>query len=367
MHSSTSKNGKDGTEHELPPLAADQVLSLPTEQQHSSPTKKDHAGIVTPVPSTNDTRTKFPKRPFEDVSSLDCSEGGFAAFAKRHRLFQSFHDTYLRNNADYRTGHMWGGVDPSQQFYFEPQGFIHPVNVPERRFMFHEDRNQNRRYLTETKNSPNGVIDVSDKISSGESSKLVLVGGRRSSQDGIQSRSLTMAPINNETKNDPASKSWFFSNVLTSSEKRAPKKAPNTLLELRQHHSTDVAPVVRSSEFSRAPHIPCHGAESAVLELCKHDVLLGRGGHSITHSGNVQMRQVIVDWLPAYSRGSMVAKSRIVDQVVRYVFAHGGRFLERKNGFGWIVISRKESREKVKQRFREEASGRTKKKPKSRM
>jgi hypothetical protein len=98
-----------------------------------------------------------------------------------------------------------------------------------------------------------------------------------------------------------------------------------------------------------------------------HDVLLGRGGGTNNHTGNVQFRQLVNKHKMRYLACSKVEKPKVAREVVQlwHKLRPPGRFLQRKDetkkGPGsvsdatiiWIVVGDKKAREKASQCLRE--------------
>ena len=82
------------------------------------------------------------------------------------------------------------------------------------------------------------------------------------------------------------------------------------------------------------------------------DVLVGRGRPFQEHSGNVRYLEVVDSNMLRYQESKdRASKSAIFRDVIRYIHAEGGRFLQCKNG-KWVEAPDSAAREKVSHSFR---------------
>jgi hypothetical protein len=87
------------------------------------------------------------------------------------------------------------------------------------------------------------------------------------------------------------------------------------------------------------------------------DVLFGRGKTNQEHSGNVVMRNIIAEYIPAYRVATKPEKGRIPLQVVQRIKREGGRFLKRDTDHGWwLQVSDETARQKISMSFRTTSS-----------
>merc|ERR1712113_804580 len=96
-------------------------------------------------------------------------------------------------------------------------------------------------------------------------------------------------------------------------------------------------------------------AEAAFCEPTDLDVLLGRGGLTNNHAGNVRYREEVEKVKPMYfSCRTKNEKKEVSELLVAYVQDYGGRFLEKdQTTKKWILASAKAARKKASQALRE--------------
>jgi len=84
------------------------------------------------------------------------------------------------------------------------------------------------------------------------------------------------------------------------------------------------------------------------------DVLLGRGGATNAHSGNVRFRRIIAQHQQEYLKARKREKVGIARRIVGIVQSNGGRFLKRTdNAQNWVQVTDKRAQEKASQALRE--------------
>ena len=92
------------------------------------------------------------------------------------------------------------------------------------------------------------------------------------------------------------------------------------------------------------------------VQVQRHDVLLGRGGETNHHLGNIQYRQLVKASQPAYLAAKRRDKPRIAAAIVAVVRARSGRFLKKHLGdHTWRDVGNVRAREKTSQALREGA------------
>ncbi len=91
-----------------------------------------------------------------------------------------------------------------------------------------------------------------------------------------------------------------------------------------------------------------------IVEITENDVLSGRGGKINAHPGNVQFRNIIVQFKHAYKQANRFEKMMISDTVVKNIRSLNppGRFLAEVKG-SWVDIGEDKARSKVSQALRE--------------
>ena len=84
------------------------------------------------------------------------------------------------------------------------------------------------------------------------------------------------------------------------------------------------------------------------------DVLFGRGKNSMTHPGNVRMREIIESKLGEYESSRQLAKTKISSQVVHSIKDAGGRFLKQDASGNWEEVDTETCRDKISHLFRDQ-------------
>jgi hypothetical protein len=94
--------------------------------------------------------------------------------------------------------------------------------------------------------------------------------------------------------------------------------------------------------------------QKPVFQVGRSDVLLGRGGETNHHIGNIQYRQLVKACQGAYLAAKRRDKPKIAFAIVRVVRCRNGRFL-RKEVDSWLDVGNTRAREKTSQALREGA------------
>jgi len=85
------------------------------------------------------------------------------------------------------------------------------------------------------------------------------------------------------------------------------------------------------------------------------DILLGRGGGSNHHNGNIAYRKQILFLQPSYKTLGRDEKTSTSKDVLKWVQTRGGRFLKREcKGSPWYIVTDATARQKVSQALRED-------------
>ena len=96
--------------------------------------------------------------------------------------------------------------------------------------------------------------------------------------------------------------------------------------------------------------------DEIIFQVQRYDVLLGRGGETNHHVGNIQYRQLVKACQPAYLAAKRRDKPRIAVAIVQVVRAHSGRFLKKHpHDSTWVDVGNIRAREKTSQALREGA------------
>jgi hypothetical protein len=93
-----------------------------------------------------------------------------------------------------------------------------------------------------------------------------------------------------------------------------------------------------------------------IVQVQKNDVLLGRGGETNHHIGNIQYRQLVKLCQPAYLEAKRRDKPKIAERIVHAVRCLSGRFLKKDPETStWRDVGNTRAREKTSQALREGA------------
>lgn len=96
--------------------------------------------------------------------------------------------------------------------------------------------------------------------------------------------------------------------------------------------------------------------DETIVHVQRNDVLLGRGGETNHHIGNIQYRQLVKACQPAYLAAKRRDKPRIAAAIVGVVRARSGRFLKKHSvDNSWKDVGNTRAREKTSQALREGA------------
>lgn len=110
----------------------------------------------------------------------------------------------------------------------------------------------------------------------------------------------------------------------------------------------------KKKKRKRAPRKKIIPQNKQYLEYTDNDVLMGRGGKSNHHPGNMKYRQEIERVQEDYKKtDDKDEKTRISEELVTHVQSYGGNFLE-KDDIGWYIIDDVVARRKVSQALRED-------------
>lgn len=99
---------------------------------------------------------------------------------------------------------------------------------------------------------------------------------------------------------------------------------------------------------------PLPKPEDPVPRVQVNDVLLGRGGETNHHVGNIEYRRLVKASQPAYLAAKRRDKPRIAASIVQVVRARSGKFLKKMPGDNnWHDVGNNRAREKTSQALRE--------------
>jgi hypothetical protein len=94
--------------------------------------------------------------------------------------------------------------------------------------------------------------------------------------------------------------------------------------------------------------------EATKNEPQENDVLLGRGGGTNNHSGNVAFRSIVARHQAEYLQAKKKDKVTIARRIVGLVHKNGGKFLRKNTTSGeWEEVAEKKATEKTSQALRE--------------
>jgi hypothetical protein len=110
------------------------------------------------------------------------------------------------------------------------------------------------------------------------------------------------------------------------------------------------------SDNNKPADIPKPDEALVQVQVQRHDVLLGRGGETNHHLGNIQYRMLVKACQPAYLAAKRRDKPRIAAAIVTVVRARSGRFLKKHaSDNAWRDVGNIRAREKTSQALREGA------------
>lgn len=110
----------------------------------------------------------------------------------------------------------------------------------------------------------------------------------------------------------------------------------------------------KTKKRKRAPRKKIVPVNKKYMTFTDDDVLMGRGGKSNHHKGNIRYRREIERLQEQYKEtGDKDEKTSISEQLVTLIQSYGGNFLE-KDEHGWYVIDDVIARRKASQALRED-------------
>lgn len=111
-----------------------------------------------------------------------------------------------------------------------------------------------------------------------------------------------------------------------------------------------------SMELDHSAYAPIPKPTDVIVQFQRNDVLLGRGGETNHHTGNIQYRQLVKICQPAYLLAKRRDKPKIAERIVHAVRCLSGRFLKRDpESNTWRDVGNTRAREKTSQALREGA------------
>jgi len=151
----------------------------------------------------------------------------------------------------------------------------------------------------------------------------------------------------------PYSTSMFASAGSSQQQAKASIDVPTTL-SIKAEIPVATEGTYAKKKRKRAPRKKIIPVNKIYKEYKEDDVLMGRGGKSNHHKGNIRYRDEIERLQEQYKKtDDKDEKTSISEQLVTYVKSYGGNFLE-KDENGWYVIDDVVARRKVSQALRED-------------
>lgn len=89
------------------------------------------------------------------------------------------------------------------------------------------------------------------------------------------------------------------------------------------------------------------------ITIKSNDVLLGRGGTTNKHPGNVRLRQMAALVQPHYLMARKREKRSFAVRIVETIYAEGGRFLQHESNGAWVDVPYERALNKTLQCLRE--------------
>jgi hypothetical protein len=109
-------------------------------------------------------------------------------------------------------------------------------------------------------------------------------------------------------------------------------------------------------ELDHSAYPPVPETSEIIVQVRPNDVLLGRGGETNHHVGNIQYRQLVKICQPAYLEAKRRDKPKIAERIVHAVRMLSGRFLKKdSDASSWRDVGNSRAREKTSQALREGA------------
>lgn len=128
----------------------------------------------------------------------------------------------------------------------------------------------------------------------------------------------------------------------------------NTAVESPEEPKIGAAARGTKKKRKRNPRKKIVPQNKKYAELTKKDVLMGRGGKSNHHEGNARYREQVEKSQGSYKKtDDKDEKTKISEELVRYIKSDGGNFLE-KDETGYYIIDDVVARRKVSQALRED-------------
>jgi len=136
-------------------------------------------------------------------------------------------------------------------------------------------------------------------------------------------------------------------------EKAAKEKTCQALREKQSERN--LSPPFRKKLHSR-PQLNKKEVDNGndVINVQDNDVLLGRGGVTNSHVGNVRFRNLVHEFQPKYLSSAKKMKRLVAKEIVTLVQSRGGRFLICMSDV-WKEVNDQRAREKTSQALRENA------------
>jgi hypothetical protein len=125
------------------------------------------------------------------------------------------------------------------------------------------------------------------------------------------------------------------------------------------NHPEEHSPVNQSNPHTILPfddmaHTPATNVVPESPMFTADDVLMGKGGHTITHPGNIRFRQKALELRPWYEQSSKQEKYHISLTLVNSARGWGSRFMKKGSDGEWHeVIGIKKVQKKASQALRE--------------
>jgi len=134
---------------------------------------------------------------------------------------------------------------------------------------------------------------------------------------------------------------------------------PDKNMPLNNGHMGRVSPIAPSNN-GQTTHVPgSDGVPSTYVSIIvanptQNDVLLGRGGFTNKHDGNIRFRDIVAREKERYNNlgNSKKEKKRFSERIADAVHSYGGRFLVKEKN-DWVVAHPSVARKKCSQALRE--------------
>ena len=130
------------------------------------------------------------------------------------------------------------------------------------------------------------------------------------------------------------------------------------LLSSKQDEEANaIDPPKSNSETEKAPSItaevaPTGDNDTTFVTVAPNDILFGRGASVENHEGNLRFKELVEQYGSSYDASGRSDKPIVAGMVTQRLKDNGARFLKRRPGGGWAIVSDVQAQQKVAKAFR---------------